>query len=173
LPAGHAYLSPSGSLQELATNAAKHGFLAHPTGKVLLSWNLSSRNNQPALRVLRREKNGPPAEPPVSTGFGSMLVEHGIPRATVRREFGPDGFLCTSRYSYQRPRTMEQTAKRDKTLPLTGARVLVVEDDCLISMDLESVLVEAGAEIAGVCRTVRDALVLANQNGIAAAILDY
>jgi DNA-binding response OmpR family regulator len=68
---------------------------------------------------------------------------------------------------------MEQTAKRDKTLPLTGARVLVAEDDCLISMDLESILTEAGAEIAGVCRTVKDAVVFAKRNGIAAAILDF
>jgi DNA-binding response OmpR family regulator len=68
---------------------------------------------------------------------------------------------------------MAEAQNHDERSPLNGARVLVVEDDCLISMDLESILVEAGAEVAGVCRTVKDALVLANQNGIAAAILDF
>lgn len=68
---------------------------------------------------------------------------------------------------------MAEAQKHDETLALYGARVLVVEDDYLISMGLESTLVEAGAEIAGVCRTVRDALALAEQNGVAAAILDF
>jgi DNA-binding NtrC family response regulator len=54
---------------------------------------------------------------------------------------------------------------------LKGARVLVVEDDFLILMELETILSEAGAEIAG-CRTVKDALALAEKNALAAAVLD-
>ena len=54
---------------------------------------------------------------------------------------------------------------------LGGARVLVVEDDFLILMELETILGEAGAETAG-CSSVKDALVLAQQDGLAAAILD-
>ena len=42
-----------------------------------------------------------------------------------------------------------------------------------MSMDLVSTLVEAGAEIAGVCRTVKDALAVAKQDGVVAAILDF
>jgi DNA-binding response OmpR family regulator len=55
---------------------------------------------------------------------------------------------------------------------LTGARVLVVEDDFFIAMEVESILVDAGAEVAGPCRTVKDALTLAGDRGLAAAILD-
>ena len=54
---------------------------------------------------------------------------------------------------------------------LKGARVLVVEDDFLILMELEAILSEAGAEIAG-CRTVKDALALAERDGLTAAVLD-
>jgi DNA-binding response OmpR family regulator len=54
---------------------------------------------------------------------------------------------------------------------LKGARVLVVEDDFLILMELETILSEAGAETAG-CRTVKDALTLAEKDGLAAAVLD-
>jgi two-component system CheB/CheR fusion protein len=82
-------------LHELATNAAKYGALAGQSGTVNLSWTLSSRNNQSILTVLWREKDGPPAEPPATIGFGSTLIEHGIPHATVNRKFGPDGFVCT------------------------------------------------------------------------------
>jgi DNA-binding NarL/FixJ family response regulator len=67
---------------------------------------------------------------------------------------------------------MAEAQKHDQTSQLNGARVLVIEDDYLISMDLEATLVEAGAEIAGACRTVKDALAVAEQNGVAAAILD-
>ena len=54
---------------------------------------------------------------------------------------------------------------------LKGVRVLVVEDDFLILMELEAILGEAGAETAG-CSSVRDALALAETNGLAAAVLD-
>ncbi len=53
-----------------------------------------------------------------------------------------------------------------------GARVLIVEDDFLLLMELESILKEAGAEVAGMCRTVDDALAATRQNGFSAAILD-
>jgi two-component system, chemotaxis family, CheB/CheR fusion protein len=82
-------------LHELATNVAKYGSLSQPKGKVLLSWDLSSRNNPPVLRVQWQEENGPSAAPSRPTGFGTGLIEQGIPRATVRREFGSEGLLCT------------------------------------------------------------------------------
>jgi DNA-binding NtrC family response regulator len=56
--------------------------------------------------------------------------------------------------------------------PLKGARILVVEDDFLISMELETILSEAGAEIAGSCRTVKNALALVEREDLAAAVLD-
>jgi DNA-binding LytR/AlgR family response regulator len=48
----------------------------------------------------------------------------------------------------------------------------VVEDDFLILLELESILREAGAEIAGACRTVGEALALAREQQIDAALLD-
>ena len=55
---------------------------------------------------------------------------------------------------------------------LRGVRVLVVEDDALLLMELESILIEAGAEVVGVCRTVAEGATAAQQEGIAAAVLD-
>jgi two-component SAPR family response regulator len=55
---------------------------------------------------------------------------------------------------------------------LIGARVLVVEDDFLISMDLKGVLTDAGAEVVGPCRTVIDAVTFVNGGNISAALLD-
>ena len=57
-------------------------------------------------------------------------------------------------------------------MPLRGARVLVVEDDPLLLLELESILQDAGAEIVSCCRNLSDGLNAVKQNGIAAAVLD-
>ena len=56
---------------------------------------------------------------------------------------------------------------------LEGARILVVEDDFLISMELDTILAGAGAEVVGPCRTVAQARILIEGNSISAAILDF
>ncbi|MGQ0444405.1 MAG: response regulator [Beijerinckiaceae bacterium] len=55
---------------------------------------------------------------------------------------------------------------------LSGARVLLVEDDYIVAIDLETTLVDAGAEVAGPCRTVKDALAAISLNELGAAVLD-
>jgi DNA-binding response OmpR family regulator len=59
---------------------------------------------------------------------------------------------------------------------LHGRRVLVVEDEALISMLLEDELVEAGAEVVGPACSVKEALELidraAADGGLSAAVLD-
>lgn len=67
---------------------------------------------------------------------------------------------------------MTQQSRNFSRAPvLQGARVLIVEDDVLLLMELESILVDAGAEIAGSCRTVQAGLAAANDS-VAAAVLD-
>jgi hypothetical protein len=46
---------------------------------------------------------------------------------------------------------MEQPFRFGVVPALRGARVLLVEDDVLLLMELEAILREAGAEIAGCC----------------------
>jgi len=67
---------------------------------------------------------------------------------------------------------MEQPGKSTDTAALHGARVLIVEDDVLLLMDLEAILRDAGAEIAGGCRNVEEALTAARNGNVAVAILD-
>jgi DNA-binding NtrC family response regulator len=55
---------------------------------------------------------------------------------------------------------------------LKGVRLLVVEDDAILLMELEEILQEAGAEIVGRCRTVADALASVEKDAISAAVLD-
>ncbi|MGH6676202.1 MAG: sensor histidine kinase, partial [Xanthobacteraceae bacterium] len=90
-------------LHELATNAVKYGSLSQPNGSVRLNWTLSSRNNGRTLRVVWQEQGGPPVKQPTSSGFGSALIDNGLPMANVRREFNASGLLCTIELPLPKP----------------------------------------------------------------------
>jgi DNA-binding response OmpR family regulator len=57
--------------------------------------------------------------------------------------------------------------------PLSGVRVLVVEDDALLAMDLEETLIDAGAVVVGVCQTLDEGMARANDDDFAVAVLDF
>jgi len=82
-------------IYELATNAAKYGALSVPNGTVSLNWSLVPSNPGTWLKFVWRESGGPRVKPPTGTGFGSVLIEKGIPQARVNREFKPAGVVCT------------------------------------------------------------------------------
>jgi two-component system CheB/CheR fusion protein len=94
LPPGLA--SPFGFvIYELATNAAKYGAWSVPAGTVSLNWSLVPGNPSTWLKFEWKESGGPPVNPPTDKGFGSVLIEKGIPQARVNREFKPSGVVCT------------------------------------------------------------------------------
>jgi two-component system CheB/CheR fusion protein len=95
LPRGLA--SPFGFLiYELATNAAKYGALSALTGRISINWSVVADGNPtPLLKFVWGESGGPRVKPPTTRGFGSVLIEQGIPQARVQREFKPKGLVCT------------------------------------------------------------------------------
>lgn len=56
---------------------------------------------------------------------------------------------------------------------LSGVRVLVVEDDPLLAMDLDATLVGAGAVVVDLCRTLDEAMLRAEAGDFAVAVLDF
>ncbi len=82
-------------LHELATNAAKYGALSVPKGKVQTTWSVVNRNDERILTFIWRELDGPKVTAPDHTGFGSALIERGIPNSQVKREFLSTGQVCT------------------------------------------------------------------------------
>jgi PAS domain S-box-containing protein len=67
-------------LHEFATNAAKHGALSCPKGRVRVAWSAQDED----LLLTWREQGAPRLEEPAqSEGFGSLLV-----RGTVQGQFG-------------------------------------------------------------------------------------
>ncbi len=84
-------------LHELATNAARHGALSRPTGRVDLSWSVAAEADGQRLRMVWRELGGPQVRPPARRGFGSRLIERGLAQelgGTARLLFEPEGLRC-------------------------------------------------------------------------------
>ena len=81
-------------VHELATNAAKHGALRAPAGRISVRWSVEGNGAEPALRFRWEEHGGPPAQPPQDKGFGSVLLEHAVATADQppRFDYGPTGF---------------------------------------------------------------------------------
>ncbi|MGE3991470.1 sensor histidine kinase [Pseudorhodoplanes sp.] len=80
---------------ELATNAAKHGALSVPEGRVTLQWRIDNLGSDPVFHLHWKESGGPVVEAPVRRGFGELLVRRIAPRdmggkSEVRYE--PAGF---------------------------------------------------------------------------------
>lgn len=88
------------ALHELATNAARHGALSGPEGKVRVTWRQDPPlpGRTPMLRIRWVEQGGPRVEgPPKRRGFGTRLLEQGLARelgGSVRLEFRPTGLVC-------------------------------------------------------------------------------
>ncbi|GAA0586676.1 hypothetical protein GCM10009416_26480 [Craurococcus roseus] len=82
------------ALHELATNAAKHGALSRPGGRVKLSCRTEPDG---AAGLSWVERGGPPVSgPPARPGFGTRLLERGLardlgPEAAVSLFFEPAG----------------------------------------------------------------------------------
>lgn len=53
-----------------------------------------------------------------------------------------------------------------------SARILIVEDEPVLALDLEQVLIESGFAIAGIAGTLDKALALIEQGAVDAAIVD-
>jgi two-component sensor histidine kinase len=88
---------------ELATNAAKHGALSGPDGKVSVSWDLAT-DAASTLTIMWRELGGPPIAAPVRSGYGLSLIRDLIPHelgGTVELTFPSDGACCTIKIASQ------------------------------------------------------------------------
>ena len=150
-------------VHELATNAAKYGALSVPDGRIAVSWDVQRLGDEARLRIVWQETGGPRVNPPRRRGFGSTMIENALradPGSEARLEFAPAGVRCviTLRMDDVLPgRRIAPAAAAlvDRALPpappnaLRGERVLVVEDETLVAVELRLALCDAGAEVLG------------------------
>lgn len=83
-------------LHELASNAASHGALSVPTGKLTLHW--SGGPDSSGFTLFWEETGGPPPPPVPRRGFGAMILEGMIERqlqGRLERDWRQTGLVLT------------------------------------------------------------------------------
>jgi two-component sensor histidine kinase len=92
-------------IHELATNAAKHGALSSPDGRVSVSWDSNATDATGILTITWRELGGPPIAALVRSGYGLSLIRDLIPHelgGTVELIFPSDGACCKIEIPFRR-----------------------------------------------------------------------
>ncbi len=82
-------------LHELSTNAAKYGALSTDTGSVAIHWHRDAAGD---LCLFWTEEGGPTVAEPSRRGFGTQIVERGVPDqlgGSAETTWSPAGFRCT------------------------------------------------------------------------------
>ncbi len=169
------------ALHELTTNAAKHGALSSPAGRIDLEWQLQGD----ALTLHWRENGGPSIAQPSARSFGLKVIVASIEQqlgGTVSFDWDPKGLRCT----FAIPRS-ELTKSRALSPARDGGevngavvalqrrhepRVLLVEDEALVAMMIQDTLTEFGFQVIGPIGTASEALTAAQENHLDAAVLD-
>ncbi|RFB89895.1 two-component system sensor histidine kinase/response regulator [Rhizobium leguminosarum bv. trifolii] len=169
---------------ELMTNSAKYGSLSGTGGTVELGWH---RDDEANLQIGWREKNGPPVIEPTRQGFGSTIIRRSIPydlggQADVR--YVKDGleadFRIPARFvvgpTSERSNSAPVGSSERKTIagdhqPLSGLKVLLVENNLIIAMDGEDILRRMGADVA-TAPSVAEAMQILAGHSFDLALLD-
>jgi PAS domain S-box-containing protein len=167
------------ALHELATNAAKYGALSTETGTLGVAW----RAEGDALVLDWTETGGPPTAEPARLGFGLTIVRSSIEaqfRGGVSYEWRREGLRCTLSIPAAQIAAPPAAAEAPAPAPadngtrrsLADMRLLVVEDELLVSMLIEEILGELGATVAGPYGRLADGLAAAKAERFDGAILD-
>jgi PAS domain S-box-containing protein len=164
------------ALHELATNAAKYGALSSAVGRIELTW--QTRDGDLMLRWT--EKGGPAIAAEPAKGFGTKIVTESIQRqlgGRVRYEWTADGLCC----EISVPRDKLKDREPPKPVPKSAGngmlqrparRILVVEDEALVAMELADSLTELGFTVIGPFTNLAEAKQALERGEIDAAVLD-
>jgi PAS domain S-box-containing protein len=169
------------ALHELVTNAAKYGALSSISGHVSLTWDLGSST----LDLKWVESGGPPAQPPLSPGFGTKIITASIEGQLAGQtvfDWRPEGLQCVisiprddmapkkGRNGGANPHTQAPVPQR--AITVAGNRIMIVEDEALVAMALRDTLNELGFSAVGPFNRIPEAMIALRNNRIDAAVLD-
>jgi PAS domain S-box-containing protein len=171
-------------LHELTTNARKYGALSVTGGRLAVSWEVRTNGGR-RLLMQWTESKGPRVRAPDTRGFGMTLIEQTVRvvGGEVSMHFAEDGLKC--RIDWPLAETPHETVATatmqfgDSSIvptrispSLTGKRILVVEDEPLVAMDMQSMLRAAGCVTVGPAGTLREAKRLLAAEACDAALVD-
>ncbi len=173
-------------LHELGTNACKYGALSVANGNLSIKWSVQDGEDR-VLLLHWQEFGSPKVTAPHTQGFGSILIQQSLSShgGEVSLDYTANGLSCAIRLpiskgttsrtgAYSTPSLTEDSSTPDPASywqHIRGKRVLVVDDEPLIIMDVTEILSEAGCEIAGPAENVEKAMSIINTTEFDAAIL--
>lgn len=169
---------------ELATNAVKYGSLSDPKGRLRVEWAIRRKARETSLFFRWEEIGGPPVVEPERLGFGSTVIKASVEsqlEGEVNLHWFPDGLVCelsipTSGSVMSRAGALVTEApiraEHDGTPPVLGLRVLILEDETLVAIEIEETLRAAGCQVLGPVSRVHQALELLKVHRPDAALLD-
>ncbi len=171
-------------IHELATNAVKHGALSCAEGRVNLHW--SNDATAGTSEIVWRESGGPPVKIPERRGLGMSIIQSAFSdaKASAVCAFAETGLVCTiagvlggtgqaasmaAIAQAMRPQTPLAAKPVESGTPL---RILVVEDEPLVAMQLQSELEQQGHTVLGPATRLATALKLAQSAEFDIGLLD-
>jgi two-component sensor histidine kinase len=108
-------------VHELVTNAAKHGALSIPSGRVSVRWHRELDGSDQFVFAWR-ETGGPRVEAPGKSGYGTGVVRELVPYefgGTVDFSFAPEGVQCRLEIPFDRVSGDSRNGVGSKELHLT------------------------------------------------------
>ena len=167
------------TLHELATNAAKYGALAASSGTVTLHWDIEDG----ALNMTWEEAGGPSIRTPITSGYGMQVIGGSAEQlgGEASFEWQPSGLRCSlviplgaNTKSLQKSFHKERIGEiaRPTSLAIVGNKILVVEDEPLVAMNLSKSLAELGFSVVGPYSTLAKAAAAAVEMEVDGALLD-
>ena len=174
-------------LHELGTNACKYGALSVAKGNLSIKWSVQDGEDR-VLLLHWQEFGSPKVTAPQTQGFGSILIKQSLSAhgGEVSLDYTENGLSCVIKLpiskgtaartgAYSTPLLTEGSSTPEpasRWQQIRGKRVLVVDDEPLITMDVTDILSEAGCEIAGPADNLDKAMSIINNTEFDAAILD-
>lgn len=174
-------------LHELGTNSLKYGALSASTGWITVSWTVVDA----ILNLQWVERGGPPAKATSARGFGTTLIEQSAKTVGGKAQVvwesegvtwqitlplpGPEAKVAASRGSDWLDTTVQPKAgvlSPAAPRKLSGRRLLVIEDEPLVALDLIACIEDADGIVIGPAGGEKDALQLIETETIHAALLD-
>ncbi len=172
-------------LHELATNAVKHGALSTSGGKVSVGWSRVPTSDGEKIKFAWKERGGPPCAKPIRKGFGLTVIrsassecggQANMDLSTEGFEFSFEGDLSartqmvSQRHVSIIPRAVPAATVAQPDAP--GCKILLIEDEALIAMQLKLDLEEDGHTVIGPIAQLSEALRTAAESEFDIALID-
>lgn len=173
-------------LHELVTNAVKHGALSTAGGKVNVGWSRITTADGDKIAFSWQERGGPYCSKPARNGFGLAVIRSAASECggTADMTFAPDGFQfdfqgeLSSRTQLVGTRHIAIVPKAPPPQPVaniaasSSRRILLIEDEALIAMQLKLDLEAEGHAVIGPYAQLSEGLRMASEGNFDIALID-